>query len=175
MKAREHLAWLDSSAPRLELAIPELPREGTVLVRLLRIAAYGMSNFFEPALRAVRLGENQFNVLCYLVAAEGGAASPSDLSGLVGTSRANITRIVRELTAAGLVTTKAAERDGRRLLVRITAEGRKRTRASVPGFIGPVTSAFATLSPNERATLNRLLRKVIVAMDEAAHSYRAAA
>lgn len=113
-------------------------------------------------------------MLCYLVAAEQGTASPSDLSELVGTSRANITRIIRELSSAGLVRTEVAERDGRRLRVRITPAGRKATRAAVPAFAGPVKAAFASFTREERAALAHLLRKLIIALDDAAHARRAA-
>jgi MarR family transcriptional regulator, negative regulator of the multidrug operon emrRAB len=94
MKGIERLAAVESSTPRMERALPELPMGSTVLIRLLRISNFGMTSFFEPLFRSMDLGEIEFHVLCLLVASERGSASPSELTELVGTTRANMTRIV---------------------------------------------------------------------------------
>lgn len=175
MKGRERIAVVDASSPRLGRSIPELPEEETILVRLLRITTGRMAEFFEPPLRDCGLAENQFNVLCFLLASKEGRLPPSELSELVGTSRPNMTRILRELVAAGFVEMQEAERDGRRSLAVITAKGRQRTRQATPLMAEPVALAFRGLSAPERKTLNLLLRKLIVSIDEGAHERRKAA
>ncbi|MGQ0620406.1 MAG: MarR family winged helix-turn-helix transcriptional regulator [Panacagrimonas sp.] len=156
-------------------ALPEMPMDGTVMVRLLRISVFGMSDFFEPVFRAIGLSENSFHVLCLLVAAEGGSESPSELSEMVGTSRANMTRILEELDSDGYVTRVAAARDGRRQIITITAAGRKKVRETVPRIAEPLQVAFSELNDQELAQLNGLLRKLIVSFDKSAHALRAAA
>ena len=51
MKGTERLASVESTTPRMARALPEMPMDGTVLVRLIRISAFGMGNFFEPVFR----------------------------------------------------------------------------------------------------------------------------
>ena len=128
MKGSERLAHVDSSTPRMARALPGMPRERTVMVRLLRIAAFGRGNFFEPVFRSLDLTEKSFHVLCLLVAAEKGSESPGELSEMVGTSRANMTRILDELAEDGYVHRATAARDARRQVVTITADGRRKVR-----------------------------------------------
>ena len=175
MKGRERLGNVDSSTPRMARALPELPMDKTVMVRLLRIAMNGMGDYFEPVFRAVDLSDNSFHVLCLLVAADGGSLSPTELSEMVGTSRPNMTRIVDELIEDGFVTRSAATRDARRQVVTITAPGRRKVRETVPKISGPLDYAFSELSDKELAQLNLLLRKLIVSFDKGTVALRSAA
>lgn len=150
-------------------ALPGLPMDGTVMVRLLRIAGAGVSDFFEPLFRSLDLSEHSFHVLCLLVASEAGKASPSELSDLVGTSRANMTRILEQLEQDGWISRTTAERDGRRQVVSITAKGRRKVDDAVPRIADPIRRAFCDLTEEELATLGRLLRKVIVSFDKGAN------
>lgn len=175
MKGRERLRHVDSSTPRMQRALPELPMANTVMVRLLRIAVFGMSDFFEPVFRGLDLSENSFHVLCLLVAADAGSESPSELSEMVGTSRANMTRILDELVEDGWVTRTTSARDARRQVITITAAGRKKVRETVRRIAEPLQIGFSELSEKELATLDGLLRKAIVSFDKSAHALRAAA
>jgi MarR family transcriptional repressor of emrRAB len=146
-------------------AIPNLPMPETMMVRLIRITVIGLGQFFEPVFRAVGIGESSFHVLCLLMATAKGEASPSELSELVGTSRANMTRILDELTRDQLVTRQTEERDGRRIIVRITAAGRKVVAKAAPQVAEPLKRAFSGLSPAEFSQLDALLRKAITSFD----------
>lgn len=175
MKGIERLSAVESSTPRMARALLDMPMPPTVMVRLIRISAFGLGNFFEPVFRALNLSENSFHVLCLLVASEHGRAAPSELSEMVGTSRANMTRILEELTQAELVSRTVHARDARRHEICITADGRKRVREVVPKMIEPLNRAFSGLSPEEFALLDRLLRKLIVSFDQSARAMSAAA
>jgi MarR family transcriptional regulator, negative regulator of the multidrug operon emrRAB len=175
MKGIERLAAVESSTPRMARALPQLPQDGTVLVRLLRISLFGMGAFFEPVFRALNLSEYSFHVLCLLVAEERGAASPSELSELVGTTRANMTRILDELVADGYITRKTATRDGRRQVVAISSTGRAKVRDTVPRIANPLKAAFSGLTDQEMQLLDELLRKLIVSFDTNARTVRSAA
>lgn len=143
-----------------------MPMDGTVMVRLLRISSSGLSDFFEPAFRALNLSEHSFHVLCLLVADESGAASPSELSDMVCTSRSNMTRILEELERAGWVARSVAPRDARRHVIAITEPGREKVRQTVPRIAEPIERAFSDLSKEEFALLHHLLRKLIISFDK---------
>jgi MarR family transcriptional repressor of emrRAB len=175
MKGIERLSAVESSTPRMARALPAMPMPPTVMVRLIRISAFGLGNFFEPVFRALSLSENAFHALCLLVASEHGRAAPSELSEMVGTSRANMTRILDELLQAGLVSRTVHARDGRRFEIGITASGRQRVRDVVPRMIEPLNRAFSGLSPEEFTLLDGLLRKLIVSLDQSARAMSAAA
>lgn len=156
-------------------ALPELPMDETVMVRLIRISVVGLGQYFEPVFRELGLAESSFHVLCLLVARDNGMASPSELSELVGTSRANMTRILDSLVDDGLAIRAVEPQDARRFAIRITPAGRKRTKQAVPRLVDPLKGAFSGLSPDEFSTLDRLLRKAIASFDKNALPLRAAA
>ena len=147
----------------------------TVMVRLLRISVFGMSAFFEPLFRSLDLSESEFHVLCLLVASENGVASPSELTELVGTTRANMTRILDELVAGGYITRTTSARDGRRQVVAINAAGRHKVQETVPKIAGPLQQGFSGLDDDEMELLNKLLHKLIMSFDQSALSLLAAA
>lgn len=155
-------------------ALPDLPMPETVMVRLIRISVVGLGHFFERVFRDLGLTEYSFHVLCLLVASENGLTSPSELSELVGTSRANMTRILDSLVTDGLATRSVESRDARRFVICITPKGRKMAVNAVPELIGPLKRAFSGLSPDEFSVLDQLLRKAIVSFDKSALPLRAA-
>jgi len=175
MRGVERLASVERSTPPMAAALPALPMQETVMVRLMRIGVFGLGNFFEPVFRELGLTENSFHVLCLLMASEQGRASPSELSELVGTTRANMTRILDALIGDGLVSSAVAARDGRRHVIRITPNGRKIAGAAGPRLVEPLKRAFSGLDAEELASLDRLLRKAILSFDQGATRLRAVA
>jgi MarR family transcriptional repressor of emrRAB len=175
MRGVERLIAVEKSTPAISSALPALPVAETVMVRLMRISVFGLGQFFEPVFRAMGLTENSFHVLCLLFASENRCAAPSVLSELIGTSRANMTRILDSLVADGLVSRSIEVRDARRHVIRITAAGRKTVTEAVPKLVGPLKRSFSGLSAEERVQLEQLLRKTIVSFDSRAILPRAVA
>lgn len=175
MRGMERLAAVDRSTPAMAEALPILPMVETVMVRLLRISVVGLGQFFEPVFRAIGLTESSFHVLCLLMAEQRGQASPSELSELVGTSRANMTRILDALVADKLVLRASDTQDARRAVIQITPQGREIATSAMPRLVEPLTSAFSDLSVEEFAQLGVLLRKIIKSFDKAAFPLRASA
>lgn len=159
----------------MERALPGMPMDGTTMVRVLRIAQFGLGSFFEPVFRSLGLTENSFHVLCLLMSSDSGSASPSELAEMIGTSRANMTRILEELVEDGWIERAAAARDGRRHVISITASGRRKVRDTVPRIAEPIRRAFSDLSTDEMAVLDKLLRKLITSFDKGAGELRAVA
>jgi MarR family transcriptional repressor of emrRAB len=149
-------------------ALPDLPMVETVMVRLLRSAAAEMTEFFEPVFQEIGLSENAFHVLCLLLAAEEGQLSPSALSDFVGTSRANMTKIIEGLVASDYASRRSVKHDGRRQVIAITEAGRTAALAALPTLSSPLKKAFAGLSNEELAQLDALLRKVVISFDNGA-------
>jgi MarR family transcriptional repressor of emrRAB len=175
MRGIERLDAVRRSTPPMTEALPELPMAETVMVRLIRISVVGLGQFFEPVFREIGLSENSFHVLCLLMASDRNRASPSTLSDMVGTSRANMTRILDELESDGLVSRASEERDGRRYVIEISAAGRRAARQAVPQLTRPLQQAFSGLSAEEFAQLDGLLRKAIKSFDQNALPLRASA
>jgi MarR family transcriptional repressor of emrRAB len=148
-------------------ALPDMPMDGTVMVRLLRIVGGGLTDFFEPEFRAMGLTENGFHVLCLLVASEDGRASPSTLSEMVGTSRANMTRILEQLDRDGWIERQIVPGDGRRQIISVSAKGRQKVDATVPLISDPISRAFDNLDQTEMEMLAALLRKLVLSLDHA--------
>jgi len=168
MHGKLKLTSVSRSTPAMATALPDLPMPETVMVRLLRIAISSMTDYFEPVFRKIGLSENAFHVLCLLIANDTGSASPSELSELVGTSRANMTRILERLVQEGLVSREFETRDARRHLIQVTAKGRQLTMSNVPNLAEPLRHAFSDLTPDEFAMLGTLLRKAILSFDKGA-------
>lgn len=175
MKGSERLARVAVSTPLMKKALPQLSMPGTVMVRLLRITAFGLGSYFEPVFRSMGLTENTFHVLCLLLATDNGSASPGELSEMVGTSRANMTRLLEELIEDGHVERAIDPRDGRRHIITITDQGRAKALDTAPQLREPIESAFSDLSREEFAQLDRLLRKLIVSLDKSPRQLRFAA
>lgn len=173
MKGIERLANVDSTTPRMARALPDLPMNAVVMVRLLRISAFGMGNFFEPVFRALDMSEQSFHVLCLLISSENGSASPSELSEMMGTSRGNMTHILNSLLSARYISRSVSNHDGRRHIISLTDDGRKKASAMIPRLVEPINQAFSALDSNEMSLLNSLLRKLITSFDHGALALRA--
>ena len=168
MRGVDKLAAVDSSTPAMARALPDLPMTETVMVRLMRIGNASLGQFFEPVFRDIGLSENTFHVLCLLMAAPDERASPSELSELVGTSRANMTRLLDELDSAGHIRRQSVQSDGRRITVAITDSGRTAAMQTAPRLQPALRSAFAGLDDADMAQLDVLLRKAVSSFDKRA-------
>lgn len=168
MDGHQRLSAITASTPRMARAMPAMPMDGTVMVRLLRLAGGALTEFFEPRFRAMGLTEGGFHVLCLLVASEDGTASPGTLSEMVGTSRANMTRLLDQLDDDGCILRIPCPRDGRRRIVSILPAGRAKVDDAVPRIAGPIMQAFALLDSTEMETLAGLLRKLVRSLDQRA-------
>lgn len=167
MRGIERLKAIERSTEPLAQALPALPQAETVLIRLLRVGAFGLDDYFSQVFCHWELGEKLYHTLCVLVATPQGRAYPSELSELIGTSRANMTKVLAALERDRYIRREVGLNDGRRSMVHITRRGRDIVNQITPDMVEPVKTAFAKLTPPERAALDQLLRKLIVSLDEA--------
>src|SRR6516165_2451470 len=163
-------------APLLADTAPALPKAPTPELDLHALEALRDTNDaricslidWTAAKAAIGLSENAFHVLCLLLAAEDRQLSPSDLSDLVGTSRANMTKIIESLAVSGYASRREVKHDGRRQVIAITKSGKAAALAALPTLSRPLKMACSSLTAEEMAQLDALLRKVVVSFDNGA-------
>ena len=92
----------------------------------------------------------------------------TDLGERVVLSRTRVSRLVTEMTAAGLVTRESNPDDGRSAFVAITDAGRERLHAAAPGYLAGIERCFTDkLDPDELHTLAATLGKILDPTDRA--------
>lgn len=166
MRGYQRLNAVNRSSSALQKILPEVATQEAVLIRLTRIGVAGLGDFFDPIFRRLGLTDTSFHVLCLLMANENGQASPSELSEMVATSRANITRILESLVEDQLVSRAVEDHDARRHLIRITPKGKRLASSAVPMLAEPIKRAFSGLDAEELQLLDKLLRKMILSFDK---------
>jgi DNA-binding MarR family transcriptional regulator len=110
------------------------------------------------------LSNVQFGVLNVLHRT--GGASQRELCDALDLDRSTVAGLVSRLEARGLVERARADADRRRNLVRLTAAGGAELRRLVPHAAQVDASLTAGLTAEERATLRRLLTRIL---DEHGH------
>ena len=75
-------------------------------------------------------------------------------------SGASITKISETLSRRGLLERRRSERDGRVVLLELTAEGRALVDAELPNRLADDADVLAPLSADERGQLVDLLRRI---------------
>ena len=171
MRGASRLAAIDVSTPAMAWALPNLPSAETVLVRLLRLNLASISEVLDGEFRKVGLTELTFQVLCLLMASKDGQATPSDLSDLVGTSRANMTRIIASIVDEGYAVREVEANDARRSNISITPQGRKVTENAADYLAEPIRRIFAGLNEKEFTQLEALLRKCVVSVSDNSYPF----
>jgi DNA-binding MarR family transcriptional regulator len=93
-------------------------------------------------------------------------ATPAQLAEMLNLTRAGVTSRLDRLADAGLVTREGDAVDRRRVIVRPTPAGRAAWDRYVHEGMTREQHLLAPLNATELAQLNRLLRKVVLALDE---------
>ena len=89
---------------------------------------------------------------------------PTELYRSLMISSGGLTDRLQRLDRAGLVRRRAADEDGRSLLVELTDSGRERIEAAFREDMAIENSLVAALEPAERAALAALLRRLALAI-----------
>jgi DNA-binding MarR family transcriptional regulator len=110
------------------------------------------------AARIAGLTPPQFATLAKL--ADVGETSQNQLGSLVAMDAATVKGVIDRLRARGLVELTRHDIDRRRLMVKLTAQGRETVERLIPRAQEITAETLAPLSPKEAATLLRLLTKI---------------
>jgi DNA-binding MarR family transcriptional regulator len=134
---------------------------GTPLPLAYRIAF--ITNFYrEPLLRRMErdfgLLRPEWTILICLAYRDG--LNPRDICEITEQPRNTISRGVAALVRKGLVVQATDPDDARRLILRLTGEGRATYDAIMPMFVEGEARIAAALSPDEQVMLEALLDKL---------------
>lgn len=107
-----------------------------------------------------------YDVLLELAATPDRRLRMQELAGRVVLSRTRVSRLVDEMTRAGLVTRTRDEADRRVVWAGIAAEGVRALRSTAPHYLRGIRTHFAAhLTDEEKAALTRALTRVTAAHD----------
>lgn len=164
MRTGDRLRAIDASLRDWEANLPQFQVQDLTLMRLVRVASQGITALIDPALQPTGLTESSFHTLLILFAAGTRGATPTDLCGQVGQTRANMSRILGLLADEALVETRGDPRDARRKFVLITSQGRRLVKRYADLLSPLAASATGALADAEKKTLEKLLRRLIASM-----------
>lgn len=104
------------------------------------------------------------HIVLYALALKDGITA-DDVVASTARPKNTLSRGVAGLLRRRLVTRKPDKRDRRRLILRLTAEGKRIARATVPAFVDHERAMVAALTQAERKRLTTLLDKIILRQD----------
>ena len=107
-----------------------------------------------------RVGVSGYEYRCLTSLAALGQLGQTELGNAANLDPRDVTHTVRALEDRGLVSRESDPGHGRRILVSLTAEGRKVAGRLATVMTEVQDTIFARLNPRERATLLRLLERV---------------
>lgn len=136
------------------------PNAGCTCFRVRRLARR-MTQFYDEVLAPVGISINQFGVLGAL--RHGGPLTMSDLARLLGMDRTTLTRNLRPLQAAGLVSIEPG-RDQRQRIVAATEPGRAALRQAAPLWRRAQDEVARRLGRATVAELNAMLDGAFAAL-----------
>jgi DNA-binding MarR family transcriptional regulator len=135
------------------------PTSGDVVDRLLR-TANEISSEQARRLRPVSLSPSAFTVLRQLADAPDGRLQPCALASRLSVSRPSMCGLIDGLQAKGLVARKPHSQDGRRVLVELSAAGRRLLDEQRAGYDALLDTLLDDLSDSDRRRLIGLLERV---------------
>lgn len=106
---------------------------------------------------------SQFHLLCAVERAP--EAGLRELAAAVGASAPTVTRMLTSLERAGVIERATAVRGQRRVCVALTARGQELLREKRTVMDARRATVYASLTPEERAQLQRLLPRLAEALD----------
>jgi len=126
-----------------------------LLYRLLKLSNLIETPFFAGDSVRYQISMNELRVLMTL--APMGEAASHEIGEVAGVHPMNVSRAVAALRRSGRLTERSDPQNRRRKLLTLTAEGRKLYRTLMPHVQAVAGKLFDGMTPEEIATLSRLL------------------
>ena len=123
---------------------------------------YMINSYREPSFRSIeaKFGLTRPEILTLIFLHHRDGISASDICDFSGHLKNNISRAVTALEKKGFLRRESDPQDQRRLVLLITAEGRKTHNRFMPGLKKREVAMMKCLDAKERADLELLLRKL---------------
>lgn len=146
---------------RLSEKVADAPVQDIVLARMLMVGGDMITSRLTELLRRHGLSESDFRTLVVLFSSDDGSAYPSELCQFATQKPTNMTRIADGLVAHGMATRRHSETDRRRILIQISATGKRFVKKILPQLFPRVRTLFSILSKQDRNQLDRILSKLL--------------
>lgn len=159
------ITLMDEGIGRVSQIIPAMPATEARLCRLLLMVGEGMSEELAFKLKPHKLNHSEFLTLMILYSRPDGSSTPGELCEFATQGATNMTRIANALVKRGLITRSASQADRRRVLIRITAAGRRFVQKMLPPMFPRIGTMFEGFSATDKRHLDRLLRKLAGNLD----------
>lgn len=161
----EHLQSMESGIGRVAEMVPSMPQPQVLLTRMLMLVGTEVADALERALKPHGLNETDFRTLLMLFSSPNGCAHPGDLCQYATQKPTNMTRISDNLLKAGMITRAPSEEDRRRIVLSITAVGRRFVKKILPMLFLHVRILFHDFTATEMKQFDRLLHKLVGNLD----------
>ncbi|MFD5326357.1 MarR family winged helix-turn-helix transcriptional regulator [Streptomyces sp. NPDC127092] len=157
--------WTDEHVARWQPVLPGLDPvvEGAV-TRMKKLSVY-FRRVREQSLVDFDLERHEFDTL-HKLAGRGGSAAPSELAQDLDLAPASVTGRLDALEKRGFVRRTQSTTDRRRVIVELTESGHETWLGAMDLLGHEEYRLLGVLGPEERATLNDLLRRIMLAAEE---------
>lgn len=153
---------------RVSEIIPQMPAAEARLCRLMLMVGDHLEQELEFKLKPHKLNHSEFLTLMILYSRPDGSSTPGELCEYATQGPTNMTRIANALVKRGLITRAASSEDRRRVLIHITAAGRRFVQKMLPPMFPRMATMFDGFSQAERRNLDKLLLKLAHNIDSMA-------
>ncbi|MGW6566008.1 MarR family winged helix-turn-helix transcriptional regulator [Streptomyces sp. NPDC054975] len=156
--------WTDEHVERWQPVLPGLDPvvEGAV-TRMKKLSVH-LRRVREQSLLDFELERHEFDTL-HKLAGRGGSAAPSELAQDLDLAPASVTGRLDALEKRGFVRRTPSTTDRRRVVVELTAPGRETWLGAMDVLGHEEERLLGVLDEDERALLNDLLRRIMVAAE----------
>jgi MarR family transcriptional repressor of emrRAB len=165
---RKCIDMMDEGIERTIRLIPQLPVVEAKLSRLLLMVSGSLNDELESELKPHKLNHSEFLTLMFLYSRPDSSSTPGELCEFTKQGATNMTRIGNTLVERGLITRGGSDDDRRRVVIRITAAGKRLVLKMLPPLFPRLDAMFSGFSETDKKNLSRLLRKLADSLDQAA-------
>lgn len=159
--------WTDGHVARWQPVLPDLdPLVEGAVTRMKKLSVH-LRRVREQSLVDFDLERHEFDTL-HKLAGRGGSAAPSDLAQDLDLAPASVSGRLDALEKRGFVRRTPSTTDRRRVIVELTASGRETWLGAMDVLGHEEERLLGVLTPEERTTLNDLLRRVMLTAEEGA-------
>lgn len=163
---KQCIRMMEEGIARVSQVLVQLPAAEARLSRLMLIVGRRLEEDLELQLKPHRLNHSEFLTMMFLYSRPDGSSTPGELCEFTAQGATNMTRIANALVKRGLITRGACQEDRRRVVIHITAAGRRLVLKMLPPLFPRVDAMFGDFSETDQRHLDRLLRKLAANLDQ---------